>query len=353
MRRIENIRITEMFVHILDQQNGEIHCSDFPIQLDGNQPLSDYFTGHLKVSLKDPAARAAQFQHINLDQASGICANILAGQALLRDGSRQLAESLHRIIRADRRISSADLAVCLFEDLDRQGNVYIGILKIDPSEVFEHEITYENGRTRIQYQLKNNALTKEKLQKCAVIRPLDPRHPHYDLLLLDRQSGESLDGMGARFFAENFLDAVETFDAQSRTKVLYNVLMQTHKDLRDQLPDPVNQELDQRIPLAVTNQRINVENWLDDLRLEDQVRQQFRDALHAKGLVDGEFELDPQFGERLVRKVYFVGDHEFKITVPYIHMNEIIKSDTTFTDPDGQEWHEIKIHTKAWNKVTR
>jgi len=159
--------------------------------------------------------------------------------------------------------------------------------------------------------------------------------------------------MGARFFAENFLDAVETFDAQSRTKVLYNVLMQTHKDLRDQLPDPVNQELDQRIPLAVTNQRINVENWLDDLRLEDQVRQQFRDALHAKGLVDGEFELDPQFGERLVRKVYFVGDHEFKITVPYIHMNEIIKSDTTFTDPDGQEWHEIKIHTKAWNKVTR
>jgi hypothetical protein len=352
MRRISSIRIIESFVHILDQQTRQLHCSDFPIELDGNQPLSDYFTNHLRSSLRDPVARAAQFQNINPHQPSGVCMDILAGRITLMDGSRSLALSLHNVIRDDGRISSADLAVCLFEDLDRQGNFYLGILKIDPSEVFEHEILSENGRIRIRYQLKNNALTKEKLQKCAVIRPLEPRNPQYDMLLLDKQSGEGGDGMIARFFARNFLDTVETFDTQSRTNLLYNILVRTHNEIRNQLPEAVNQELDQRIPLAVNNQSINVENWLGDLRIEEDVRDRFREALHEKGLVDVEFDLDPQFGERLTRKVNFVGDYGFKISIPFTNMDDVIRSVRPFTDPDGQTWHEITIHTRNWNQVT-
>jgi hypothetical protein len=352
MRRIGNIQILELFVHILDNRAPLLHLSDFPIEFLGNQPLLEYFTSHIQSSLKEPSAKAARFHNINPDQASGICSAILSDQLTLANGSRRLAECLYEIISGDQRISPADLAIALCQDQDNPGNRFLAILKIDPSEVFEHEIIQEANGIRINYHLSDNALTKEKLQKCAFIRPLEPRHAEYDLLLLDRQTGVVGDGVIARFFAERFLDASDAYDALRRTKVLYNTLMGAHNQIRDQLTEVVNQDLDNRILMAVGNRVINTDHWLDELPVDENTRQHFREALQER-LPDVEFEIDHQLAETMTRRIHFEGDYGFKISIPSANLRDIIQSEEIITRPDGQVMHKIEILTQTWVKVSR
>ena len=354
MRRIANIQILELFVHILKNRppDPSLQLSDFPIQLEGNQRLLEYFTNHILNSLKDSSSNAAQFRNINPGQASGVCSAILSGQLTLAEGSKRLAENLFEIISSDQRITPADLAVVLFQDPSQPGFHYLAILKIDPSEVFEHEIIREANSIRINYTLKDNALTKEKLQKCAFIRPLEPRHAEYDLLLLDRQTGFVGDGTIASFFKERFLDTKDALDSVRRTYLLYNTLTAAHTRIRGQLPEGLNQELDQRILMAVGNRVINTDRWLEELPVDDDVRQHFHQALQER-LPDVEFEIDRQIAERMTKKAYFEGDYGFRITIPAENLRDVIKLESTFINPEGQSVNRIVIETRLWKKVSR
>jgi hypothetical protein len=351
MRNVENIQILELFVHILDNRAPDLNLSDFPIQLQGNQALTDYFTGHIRTALREPTAKAARFQNLNPDQASGICSAIMSGQTTLTIGSKRIAECLYEIIRTDQRITPADLGVCLYQDQANPGNRYLAILKIDPSEVFQHVITRDANGTRIDYRISENALTKEKLQKCAFIRPLDPRHPEYDLLLLDRQTGIVGDGLIAQYFAQRFLDTVDALDAAKRTNIFYRTVVDSVNQIRGTLPPTYSQEIDQRLTTAVSGRSINVENWLEELPVDEPTRDHLRQAIR-QNITDIEFQTDPQIGARLTAKVFYVGDHGFRLSIPSIYYDELVLPVQKIQTPEG-EMNEIIIHTRTWSRVPR
>ncbi len=351
MRNIKKVQIDEMFVHILDNRKPELIPSDFPIQFGGNQALMDYFTGHISSSLSDTSAKAARFKNINPNEASGICEEILSGKTTLAAGSKCLAQLLFDIIKKDQRISPADMAVCLYKDADEPNESYLAILKIDPSEVFQHVITRKNRKVSITYQVNNDALTKEKLQKCAFIQTLDPRNPEFDMLLLDRQTVATHDGIIAQFFAERFLGAVNAFDATKRTLVFYKTVMDAFNKLRVDLSPEVSQDLDQRLTTAIGGRSINVSNWLNDLPVEDNVREDLREQIHEK-ITDLEFQTDPQIGGKFASRLIYQGDYGFKLTIPAGHFDDLIQPIRKIKTPEG-EVNEIIIRTKAWNTVSR
>jgi hypothetical protein len=173
-------------------------------------------------------------------------------------------------------ISSGDLVTCLYEAENYPAQKFLSIIKIDPSEIFLHETKLdEHGQPYVDLQLQPDALptTKEKLQKCAFIRPMNPRPDDYDMLLLDRQTGAIQGLQVARFFIHDFLDAELAHDTQTRTRKLYSALVSAHNQIRPSLTEQENMDLDDRIRTAVTNRSINLDTWLEQLPIADKNKQ--------------------------------------------------------------------------------
>jgi len=145
LRNIREIDLQEIVLHVLESRKRELTLADYPLQLAGNPALIDYFSDHIRASLNEPAAKAAKFRMIQPGHTSGICEDILAGRITLLNGSRLLAQLLYNVMITNAKITPADLAVCLYRDRLNPEIMYLAILKIDPSKVFEQEIVIDDN----------------------------------------------------------------------------------------------------------------------------------------------------------------------------------------------------------------
>ncbi len=237
MRDATNLTIRELIIHILDPQGQGLILSNIAVPLENSPALVDYFCNHIQTSLKDPGIKSTRFRNINPEQPSGICRGILRGDIPLVEGSHRLAQELYVILERDRRITSGDMALCLFQAENYPYTRFLGIMKVDPAQIFHHVILQnKRGDTYVSFETLSQAFTSERLQKCAFIQPLEPRHPEFDMLLLDRQQRIAENGSIARFFSETFLDAEEAYDARKMTGIVYRGLVNAENRVRQRLP---------------------------------------------------------------------------------------------------------------------
>jgi hypothetical protein len=254
----------------------------------------------------------------------------------------------------DRRISTGDLVVCFYEAENTPNARYLALLKIDPSRVFRHTTkTDAQGRTYVGFEVESEAMptVRERLQKCAFIRPLAPR-PDYDMLLLDRQAGMARDV--AKFFAEDFLGVDSAFDARMRTNLLYRSLVSARNQLT---PDVISRQeqadLDDAIRGAMALERINVDTWIDGLDASPQVKAHIERVV-AKNLPDRKFELDRPAAQALIRKRRFRGDGGLKVEVRADAYDQVVHAVRHVSEAPGKPpYYEVVIHTERWDEVTR
>ena len=348
MRNIEGIQIKELFVHILDNRNHNLVLSDFPLSFSGNQELEDYFVNHIFISINNDATKAAKFNNININQTSGICNSILKGDINLEEGSKKIAEILYEIIK-DQRISPADLAICKFYDLGRPTDLFLAILKIDPSKVFQHTVVKENDKVRIIYKINNEALTKEKLQKCAIIRQLEPRNSDYDMLLLDKQKRTFKKGLISEFFTEKFLDANEALDSTKRTIIFYKTIVNELDKNQKLISHHDYIEINTRLLNSINGKSINVNQWIGNLPVEEHTRELLKTGVKEK-ISDIEFTTDSQMGGKLSNRVIYHGDFNLRISILSKHFEDVFKSVKQISTPEEGDTNEIVIHTKKWDR---
>ena len=353
MRDITSISIDEIILHILDPQGQGLVISGISIPTDGNQALLDYFSRHIISSLKDRGIKPARFRNINPEQSSGVCRDMLRKDLSLVDGSQRLAQSLFGIMEEDRRITSGDLAVCLFKADNYPYTNFLAIMKIDPSQTFHHTIKEDNqGEKYVVFEADQHAFTDERLQKCAFIQPLDPRHPDYDMLLLDRQRWDPDAGRIARFFSESFLDAEETYDSRRYAEVLYKGMVNAQNVVRDQLSQEQEEELSDQMTSAVTGRKLNLDSWLDGLSVSDDLKSEIDQSI-SSFVPEREFQVDRNYGTRLMSKIKFKGDHNLRIEVPFEDYRALVVSEEYITDDPGREpYYRIVIETENWRRVT-
>ncbi len=359
MRDATNINIDELIIHILDPQGQGLVTSSIPVPIDGNETLVEYFSGHILSSLKDSGIKAARFRNINPEQPSGVCRDMLRGELPLTEGSQRLAQDLYQILEHDQRITAGDLAVCYFTAENYPYSRFLAIMKVDPSQIFSHVIRQDKrGRTYISFEANMQAFTNERLQKCAFIQPIDPRHPEFDMLLLDRQrrgaeAPSAPAGMNAiaRFFSETFLDAQEVLDARKFTDLVYRGMVTAENRLRDRLTDEQNLALEERVLQAVTSRRLNLDEWIDELPLSDEVKEEI-DQLVSPRLPSREFPLDRGFSQQLVSKIKFRGDHGLRLEVPAENYFTLVVSEERITDdPQRPPYYRVVIETEDWKRL--
>jgi hypothetical protein len=356
MRDAVNIRIEELILHILDPQGQGLVLSSVPVPLSSNEALVDYFSGHILGSLKDPGLKSARFRNINPEQPSGVCRDLLRGEMPLLDGSRRLAQELYGLLERDQRITPGDLAVCFYKADNYPYTRFLAIMKVDPSQIFNHVIRQDKrGNTYVSFESNSQAFTGERLQKCAFIQPLEPRHPEFDMLLLDRQrrldEAASRAGAIAQFFSESFLDAQEVLDSRKFTDLVYRGMLTAENKVRSRLTEEEGEHLEERIHQAVTSRRLNLDNWLESLPLADELKQEIDQSVSAR-LPVREFPIDRGLSQQLMSKVKFRGDHNLRLEVPAENYFTLVVSEEYVTDdPNRKPFYRIVIETEQWKRM--
>lgn len=351
MRDCEGIYIEQIIVHIVDARGAGFVPSQRELPLDSSPELRDYFTSHIRTSIQHSSATAARFRTIREDETSGLCAALHDGDMNLVQASQRIAGRLFEILENDRRTKGADLAVCFYHAENYPDRRFLALLKVDPSQVFQHQIeTDDEGRRFVNYVLEPRAFTHEKLQKCAFIRALEPRHPEYDMILLDRQVADLRRRDVAQYFARDFLDAENAYDARERTEILYRSLLRIY----NQLETPEEKTtLDSHVQSIVRSRRFDSEQWVASLPFSEDATRQIDQTLH-EALPDRSFEIDPTLGERLRRKRVFRGNYDLKVQVDAEHYEDVVRDVRIVDDdPDRSPYYRITIETEKWDEVTR
>jgi hypothetical protein len=352
MRDATQITIDELIIHILDPQGQGLVLSSIPVPLSGNEALVEYFSGHILTSLKDTSIKSARFRNINPEQTSGVCRALLRSETTLVEGSRHLAQGLFTILEGDQRITAGDLAVCFFKAENYPYSRFLAILKVDPSQIFSHVIRQDKrGNVYVSFETNAQAFTSERLQKCAFIQPLEPRHPEFDMLLLDRQRRVLEKQAIARFFSETFLDAEEVVDARKYTDMAYRSMVQAENRVRGKLTETESEQLEEGILKAVTSRRLNLDSWLEALPLPEEIKVEIDRSISPR-LPVRDFPLDRGFSLQLVSKIKFRGDHNLRLEIPAENYYTLIVSEERITDdPTRPPYYRIVIETEQWKRL--
>ena len=351
MRNVSTIQSAELIIHILEPQGQGLVLSQAPLPLREFPALNDYFSRHILNTLHDSTARAARFRNINPDQPSGACKALLRQEENLVDGSQRLAKVLYSLMERDQRITAGDLIVCLFTTDAYPYTRFLAILKVDPAQIFSHSMRQDaQGNTYVSFEPVKAAFTSERLQKCAVIQPLEPRHPEFDMLLVDRQSRLEASNV-ARFFSESFLDAQESYDPRKYTKAISKSLVNVQNSLRNQLTTEENAELEIGIEHALSGRRLNLDSWLKELSLPAETKEKIDHHL-PQDLPERAFNLDPQLSQQIVSQRKYRGDHGLKLEVPSgDYPDLVIEAEYVDSDPQRGPYYRIVIETKTWKRV--
>jgi hypothetical protein len=354
MRNPGAVQLSAVIVHMLNPEGRGLVTSERALPL--KDELRTYFATHVRNSLEDGSAKAAQFKAIDNQAVSGVCAALLDGSQELVAGSQTLARRLYEIVSHDRRISPGDLAVCLYQaaNYPAPDARHLALLKLDPSRVFRHETkTDAQGRRYVGLEIETEVMptVRERLQKCAFIQPLDPR-PDYDMLLLDRQAGMERDV--AKFFADDFLGVDPAFDARMRTNTLYRSLISARNQL---YPEAISLQdlvmLDGAINAALASERIDLDTWIDGLPVSAEAKERI-DEVVSKNLPDRQFDLDEDAAQKLIGKRRFRGDSGLKVEVPAEAYDQVVHSVSYVEDAPGKPpYYEVILHTGKWDEVTR
>lgn len=354
MRDATDIHLQQLIVHILDPGHANsLVLSERALPLENEQRLAAYFVTHIQNSLQDPTAKAARFVTVDEASVSGVCQAMRGGELDLVEGSRRLATQLYSTMAKDQRISAGELAVCLYQ-AGQGASVtrYLALLKIDPSEVFRHKTERDpHGHLYVRFEIETDVLptTREKLQKCAFVQPLDPS-PEYDMMLLDRQGpGRRL---VARFFTEDFLGAELALDSRQRTDRLSKGLVIAQNQLRAALQPQEHERLRQAIDSTVTAATMNVDTWLEALPLQEEHKEHINQVVSSM-LPDREFAIDATCAQHLIQKQRLRGDHDLRLERPAANYDQIVRSVELVREPGTPPYYRIVLHTEKWEEVLR
>jgi len=356
MRNPQNVQIEEVILHILDSKRNQLQLSAIPIP-GGDPRIFDYFRSRIETSAADPSARPARFGAMEGYSAS-VCRELLTSGLDLVAGTQMLAIKLFGLLHQNRSIASGDLAACRYQATeDGTTASYLAILKIDPTEALRPVMREDPaGRPYVTFEIETEVLPTlgERLQKCALVRHLDPRPADFDLLLLDRQKRTAEGPEVARFFTEDFLEAELAFDSLRSTEQLYRRLILAQNLLQAELGDEEQGRFDRQVQGVLSQGRVNLDSWMKNLGLPKPALATLRKELSPDYLPDRRFVIDREYADKVVQWRRFRGDHGLKLEVPADQYGKAGEGKLVevekITPAVGASEYRIVIRTKTWTE---
>jgi hypothetical protein len=349
VRYARDIVVHRVIAHIVDHKRATAPVlSDVEIPVATGDAIQRYFSKHIERSLGDASVHAARF--VDPNPARDACHRALTASDEFVDASRTLAQLLFTATAGDQRIAAGDLAVCAFSAGNRPGRSFLALLKVDPSEVFTHQVTTdEHGRRLVSFEVLGSAMPTptDRLHKCAFIE-LPRQGQDYDLILLDRQTREAVARPIANFFARRFLNCELAYDDARRTHLFYKASMTAVNSLRAASKPREADAVYFSANAAIAGEELNVDHWLAALPLAEAERSQLDETI-SRTLPDRTFTVDPNYREKLRAKVQFVGDNDLKLEMRQDSYREMVSVEH-MTSPGGAPVWQVTIQTRRWEQ---
>ncbi len=350
MRKLIKVKINELILHILSEDGGVLQLSERTLPPATSQQVFEFFSTHIANSLASQHARVARFadsEEGKLKQGVGtICRDLLARRVDFVPASQELARLLLNVVQGNKSFAEGDLVVCRYETVtgDDMGG-RLALLKIKPVPVFEHAFqTDAQGITYITL-VKTGAMptTQEELQKCAFVRPLEPRPEEFDMLLLDRQGEE---GEVAQFFFRSFLDAALLVDDRQAT---FNVL-DVFTDLENRLRfTPHWERVEPELQKVWEAEKILLTpEWVKSLALPPEIEEEIEEDLKERKVLDRSFLINQQAVSKIKRR--YEGDFGLKLEVQEEHFKEVVRRIDYVEDGVEQAHYEIVLRTTRFER---
>lgn len=356
------IKVTAAIIHILNSKAGPVLAasdtdpapaglvlSDRPLPGDVEPAVFDYIAEHILGSLDGDRLQAARF--VDITQGTGAdCVAMLASVSELVPRSRKLAERLYQIMAANQKTSPGDLVVCTYDGPERltQGT-RLAVLKLDLGPAFRHETRGGTGSTYVTVVPVAEPVlptSRQRLQKCAFIRTLDPRHSRYDMLIADRVARPD---EVARYFSKRFLGAKRAFTRPEETKTVSIRLHAALKAARPHLAANEVEKLNDAAREVFKGETFRVEEWTAKQALPPEARKQVEGALDPEHLPNRVIQLHkPTALEVLGRPTRYRGDFGLLVEKPA----QFPKARFTVVPPkDGHGLTRVTIETKVWEPI--
>lgn len=343
MRDLTDIHVERVVVHIVDHHKWkEPVLSQAELALDKEPRLQNYFDAQVNNVLHDSATSSAVFAAKGRSAVADLCYAILLDPKHLIASSQQLAGHLFNAMGTSQRIAPGSLAVALFTASNYRNKLFLGLIKIDPSEVLVQKIEKDaRGRRVVNFDVRGDAMptAREKLQKAALILP-KRRGAEYDMLLLDRQVAK----VAADFFAKAFLNVTPVLDARALTERFYigvqsayNELTQPPQEGQPRLTVEQADVFRQQIDSALQTQSLEIDDWVSNLNLPAETKPLIAKHIATQIPADRQFGIDTAYAEeKLTKKYRFRGDYGVLIEVEAAHHDDVIKAKEELPQPDGK-----------------
>lgn len=345
------VQAEEIILHILSENGGGLQLSERTLpQTDESREVFDFFSTHIANSLASQYARVAQFakeEDGGLKEGVGtICRKLLAGRLDFVPASQELAKLLHKVVQGNKSFAEGDLVVCRYKTVEgKDAGGRLALLKIKPVPVFEHDFREDESGTPYITLVKTGAMptTQEELQKCAFVRPLEPRPVDFDMLLLDRQGDE---GEVAQFFFRSFLGAELLLDSRQGT---YDVL-DTFANLENRLrPTPLWDQVEPELQRVLEGDEIHLTSkWVEGLALPTELEEEVKEDLEEREILDRPFPANRQALGKAKRR--YEGDFGLKLDVDEAYFKQVVRRIDYVEDGVGQAHYEIVLHTTRFER---
>lgn len=347
MKDPHGIRIRKLVVHVLDNSSDPPRAvlSDTESRLSAE--INTFFASHIEKSLADEFAKIAKFTRAD-GEVRRLCVQIFERNQSFVSNSRRMGELLFAPMRQTRAISPGDMVVCLYEAENLQGQ-FLGIFKMDLSAAFTHRISRQEGRTRVQITPQENILPspKQKLQKCAFIRP---PNDDYDMVILDNQIAHLYDTPGvANFFCRTFLECELCQTNREKTRLFRTLTtkwtQQRYADLEPAQADLIFNATRQ----AVMSDSVNIREFARVV-VPAELREDYETFLREHNLRDLEFTPDHQYAEQATRKKKYKADGGITVSGDADQFENLVQLNL---ERDAQNRFTITIKTTQWIEQTR
>ena len=355
MLNLKDVSIERLIVHVLDCGKSENEkdrtiFSDFSIDLRNNSIMSEYFRKQIINVSQDEASNLAVLSDEYEAEMSPLYEKIVFQESEFIPISKAMGERLHKIMIGDRRIAPGVLVFCVFTTSD-VASPLMALLKLDITDIFVHDINKtKDGLWQVTLKAIPNALptTRERLQKAALISRQE--NPGWEMWVLDRQVGEK-DKQPAADFFRRFLGAKWKYTSEQLTRASLGLLMNIAVRFSES-EDPQKRELADYIfsymDVALRSEKINLKNFVDDMRAEEYVKQEMRKEIE-KAKIPIEIVLDTDTTEKMIGKVRYCGEGDLVLSAPVDVYDRIVKEKEI--RKDGVVYKEITITTRQWNRV--
>lgn len=350
MKNPENITISRLIVHILDNQVSPAKSVLSDSECELSPHITEFFNSHIQKSLSDDRAKIATFKRSD-GRVSRLVNEILRQESHFVQDSKELANLLFAPMSQNRAISAGDMVVCVYSAKNLPGK-FLGIFKMDLAEAFRHRVLTQGRRRSIQITPLTNVLPgpDQKLQKCVFIRP---PNPEYDMVVLDNQILHLSDRPGvANFFCRTFLDCNLSQTDRDKTKLfqISTVKWLKAKEKDGQLDQAQADVIADAAIQAIRSDVVNIPRFAGAVIANPVLREDYQTSLRDRSLQDAEFAPDREFVQKVTVKKRYVADHDITVSGDAEHFDQVVKVDSA-RDANGQI--TVTIKTTKWTPQIR